>query len=408
MGAETRSNYYRYVITACDILIPNKEPMKLGIANILGFTIEKDFDNDYFPIFNLQLNLKNTQYYTIIENKTNVKFKIKLEKYAYNNESIVNYKETVFDTIFSVFIDDNSSFIDKSLYNKTEDMLGTVQNLNKYDFYLFKDNDITASKKIFNRVVSRANMTDCIVYLLSMSGSNNVLMTPLENNQVYDDIIIPPTTIIQSLIYLEKQYGFYSHGALFFYDFDTVYFIDKRAECTAYRTGEYTSIITQIYKKMNPNSKTPGNYKDPKTKSYTLYVSHDSMRMLTASIVNEQIQSKDINVIDSKYDTSTVVSPNTQSRNATQSSIVNNFHNKYLNNMINNAKYENDNVLSIDVNDVDLCCFTPNKKFIVSFEDKESNEKHKGNYRLSNYVFTFKKNGEFFVTNGVIQLKKTT
>ena len=80
MAAETRSYYYRYILSVCDILIPNKDTIRLNNPNILGFTIEKDFDNDYFPIFNLQLSLSQLQYYTILENKTTVRFKIRLEK----------------------------------------------------------------------------------------------------------------------------------------------------------------------------------------------------------------------------------------------------------------------------------------------------------------------------------------
>lgn len=408
MAAENKSSYYRYMITACDILIPNKDTIRLTTANILGFTIEKDFDNDFFPIFDLKLNINYSQYYTIIENKTTVKFKVKLEKFMYKDDAVINYKETVFDTIFSIFIDDNSSFLDKELYETSVKTLGSVENRITHDFYLFKDNDITSSKKVINRVARRAHMTDCIIYLLSTSGANNVLMSPLENNSIYDDIILPPTTVIQSLKYLEKQYGFYSHGALFFYDFDMVYFINKRAECTAYRTGEYKEVIIQIYKTLNSNAQTPGNFKDTKTKTYTLHISRGNVRMTTESMINEQTEGKNITVVDTKNNTSTTVTPNIQSRNDTNNTIVNNFHNPYLNKMIENAKYENDNIVTLDIYDVDIGCLTPNKKFLLSFEDKSIDQKHKGNYRLNHLLITFTKNGDFFISNGVIQLKKTT
>lgn len=408
MATENRSYYYKYMITECTIIIPNKNPINLHDDNILGFTIEKDYDNDYFPIFNLQLNLTFEQYYTIIDNKTNVKFKVRLEKGVYDEVSTSSYKSLVFDTVFSIFIDDNSAFFDKELYNKTKNLLGSAENRSTYDFYLFKDSDIKSSKKVINRVIRSSNMTNCIVYLLSKSGTTNLLMAPLDNREVYNDIILPPVTTIQSLLYLEKQYGFYNHGSLFFYDFDTVYFINKRAECTAYRTGEFKEVIVNVFKAMNPNSKTPGNYKDTKSKTYILHVTRDNINMTTSSIINDQLYGTNVNIINTKNNSTTVVSPKVQSRNNTSTYISNNFGNKYLPKMIENTKYEQDNIIDVALTDIDISCFTPNKKYIFSFEEKDVNIKYKGNYRLSNALFSFIKNGEYYTINGAVQFKKTT
>ena len=408
MAAETRSNYYRYIVSTCTILIPDKDPIHLENNNILGFAIEKDFDNDFFPIFDLQLSLPYTVYYSIVENKTTVRFKVKLEKYAYNDENKIKYKEVVFDTIFSTFIDDDISFMDKDLYEQTLKRLGTAENRGAYDFYLFKDADIKSSKKIINRVVTSSNMTNCIVYLLSKSGSTNVLMTPLDNSKVYNEILLPPTTVIQSISYLEKQFGFYNHGTILFYDFDTVYFINKRAECTAYRTGEFKDVIVYVFKSLSENAKTPGTFKDNETKTYTLHIAKDNTEMLTSSVVNDQITGTNVTVINPLHDSQSSVNPDVQSRNSTTTMLIDNFNNKYLNKMIDNAKYENDHIVEMTVTDVDLNCFAPNKKYIMSFEDKATHKAHSGNYRLSHMLFTFVKNGDFFITNGEVQFKKTT
>lgn len=408
MAAETRTNYYIYSIPICKILIPNSDPIDLHNDNILGFTIEKDYDNDYFPIFNLQLNLTYSQYYTIVNNKDTVRFKVRLEKTTYDEYGSSRYKEVVFDTNFSIFIEDNSSFFDKELHDKTISLLGTAENRSSYDFYLFKDTDITSSRKVINRVVDSSNMTNCIMYLLSKSGASNVLMTPLDNNSIYSDVILPPVKLIQAITYLEAHYGFYKHGTLFFYDFTTTYFINKRAECTAYRSGEFKDVIVTVFKAMNPNSKTPGNFKDSKSKTYTLHVTRDSMTMSSASIVADQIAGTNIGVINTKTNASIDVSPNITTRNSNQAYITNRFGNKYLPDIIKNNKYENDNIVDISLVDVDINCFEPNKKFILSFEDKSINVKHSGNYRLSYSLFTFIKQGDYYSVNGQIQLKKTT
>jgi len=408
MPAETRSNFYLYKITNCSILIPGMNPIVLHNDNILGMVIEKDYDNYYFPIFNLKLSLPYSEYFTIIENKTTVKFKVRLEKATYDEISVDYYTEVVFDSTFSIFTDVNSAFFDKELYNQTTNILGTVENRGVFDFYLFKDNDITSSRKIINRVVSESNMSNCIVYLLSKSGTTNLLMTPLDNREVYRDIILPPLSVIKSISYLEKYFGFYKHGALFFYDFNTTYFINKCAECNAYRSGEYKEVIVTVFKSISANAKTPGNFKDNKTKTYTLYVTRDSIEMVTESVIADQVYGTNINIIDTKANTKTEIHPNIQTRNNNSGYILNNYNNKYLADMLTNRKYENDNIINIALTDVDIECFEPNKKYIMNFEEKEINIKHNGKYRLSYSLFTFTKQGEYFAISGNVQFKKTT
>ena len=130
--------------------------------------------------------------------------------------------------------------------------------------------------------------------------------------------------------------------------------------------------------------------------------------MSTESILNEQLVGKNVNLIDTTQNTTNEVNPDVTSRMETMTNITNNFDNKYLAKMIENYKYENDHIVNMTVHDVDVGCFTPNKKFILSFEDKEVNIRHKGNYRLSYSLFTFIKNGEYFTISGAVQFKKTT
>lgn len=407
MAAETKSSFYRYIVKTCAILIPKKDPIQLDNPNILGFFIEKDFDNNYFPIFGIQLNLTFNQYYSIIENKENLKIKIRLEKVICDETSTSKFTEVEFDDIFTAFISDDTSFLDKENYEKAMKTLGSAENRGSYEFYLFKDSDITASKKVFNRVISKANLATCITYLLSKSGSKNLLMTQLDNNNLYTDIILPPLSIIQSINYLEKCYGFYENGTIFFYDFDVIYFINRKSDCTAYRNGEYKNVIINIFKATNPNAKTPGTYKDTKTKTYILHVGKDNISMRTDSLINDQITGTNVTIIDTKNNTSSTVKPDVRTKNSNTSYISDNFNNKYIPKMIENSKYENDHIVNIAFNDIDIGCLTPNKKFNLTFEDKEFHNNHSGYYRLSKYISVFSKQGEYYSTKGTAVLKKT-
>ena len=52
-------------------------------------------------------------------------------------------------------------------------------------------------------------------------------------------------------------------------------------------------------------------------------------------------------------------------------------------------------------------CLTPNKKYTLTFEDKEINEKYSGNYRLCSYNMLFIQQGSEFNIQANVTMKKT-
>lgn len=406
---ETRSNFYRYMMTKFDVIIPDEEPMKLGTANIVSFRIERDYDNLFFPIFQVMLRIDYPLYYKIVKNKNKVKFNVKLESYQYTPTREIKFRETVFDTTFTLYTEDNNYFTDENKLYKT--MMNITDNQltgGIIELYLFKEDDIDASRKVFNKVISSSTMTDAVVYMLSKSGINKVLMTPMQNTSTYNEILLLPTSVIMNMINLEHKYGFYKNGAVFFYDFSNVYLLSKTATANTFRTNEYTDVIVEIYKTNNNRHFTPGNYKDNITKTYTLHVNREHVSFATSSIVENETTGTDTTIVDGQSNTTKTVSPDVEVRgNKNTKTMVDTTGNKYLNTMIENKKIEDANKLSINIVDFDIAILTPNKKFSLSFEDKVAQKRYGGDYRLSSEVLLFTKEDEYaYSIEGVVTLKK--
>ena len=387
---QTNSSFYRYMVTKCELLFPNEEPFELKGDKIRGLKIEKDFDNYFFPIFSIDLFIDQMLYYKIVSMKTEVKFRIKVEKHKKSviMDGTCEFNELIIDSTFGIYINDDSFFINEDLYkaaqaNGTSSMTGAL-----HTFYLFKDSDLSSSKKTINAVLEDVTMTDTIAYILSASGSDNGLLA--------------------MTIEGEKQYGFYNNGSVLFYDFDRTYMLSRTAKLTAYETGEYSNVTVTCFKRSNRNSATPGSYRDDANYSYVLHISQDNIELYNNAIIDDQTSGSNIKLINPTSGNVSYINPDVETRNKTRSKvIVNNLGNKFLSSAIENAKYENAHIINITVFDFDYMCLTPNKKYTLTFEDKEVNEKYSGNYRLCSYNMLFIQQGAEFNIQANVTMKKT-
>lgn len=404
MAIDIKTSFYRYILSAFDILIPGKEPFDAS-TYVTAMFIEKDYDNDMFPVFGVGIDLNFIRYYDIVENKSTVKFRVKLDRYEYDNtadEDQVKYRENVFDSLFGIYIDDDSAFLNKDMYNEATSSLAMSENetLQTYEFYLFIEEDLAASKTIINSVIGNCTMTDGAAYLLSQSGSKRVLMSPMDNIQRYSEVLLPPLPTWKNILYLEEQYGFYKYGTLYFYDHDRTYFIDRGPDCTAWANGEIKNVTMTCLKSTKNDVLLPGTYINKAENTYELKIFMNLITMKSHSIQEDQITATDVTVINPKDGNIVEIHPDIDARIGNKTFVVNNYNNPYLNNMIEYNKYQNDHILDAQLFDIDVCCLSPNKRFNFAFEDKSVHAVHGGVYRLSSSFFKFDllSAGEFSVS----------
>jgi len=411
-GTPNVMQFYRYNVDSFDIIFPNDpNPVNMDPKQITVISLERDFDNDYFPILRVNMTMDPNLYFKILSNKLGVKIRMRMQKSIFDAKKAFRFKRDVFNDVFSVFIDDNTPNIDKNQQKtskETEKSQKTPRDLNnEVSFYLFKESDLLNSKKIINAVLSSASLVDAVTYCLSTSGFNRVLMSPFDNRGSVKELVLPPLTVLGELLYLEQQYGFYNKGSLIFFDVDASYIIDRNPTCTAYRRDEFRQTIFTIKDPTNAHSFNPGSLINEKEKRFFINVTPGSINMYNDSIINDQIDGNNLITINPYSGTVKTINSNAIQRGGGSYKIlVNRYNNNFINEAEAHRRRENGNVVHVSLNDFDIESLSPNKEFIFLFQDTEINKSHSGNYRISKSVVTFGKSGEEFIITGFAEFKK--
>lgn len=406
------NTFYRYALTSFQILFNGEEPISINPAEIKSLSIEKDFDEDLYSILHVNVILKPTIYYKILKNKSTVKFRVRFDTYKYDKDKPENkIKKTIFNEIFSIFLDESTPFFNEENYKKAEDAQNgqmMTDFANSFDLFLFKDADVSAASNVINYVISSSNMQTVVAFLLSRVGVRKVLMAPFNNTSSYNEIILPPLKLISELSYLEKMYGFYTDGSMIFFDFDCLYFINKSSACKAFRTNEYKQVVINIKKMSNNDAFTPGNYVDSENKKYYLNIPRDNVKLHTDTLIENQVNGSTLSILDTERNSISTLDTASEVRgSSTKNVIINNYGNSYTNTDLQARKKENATIVSAMASDFDINIITPNKEFMFIYENTEYNKKFGGKHRISKAVFTFDKlaNDEFSV-KGTFIFKK--
>jgi hypothetical protein len=397
-GANTNNViYYKYKIVRIDILIPGKDTITVSYNNIGGIIIEKDFDNCIHPIFEIKLALHPIDIYDILDNKDTVKFNIRLDKYAFSSENNNEYlyRDLSFNETFTIYMDDNTVQMDKELYKKTKEVKGNRVDIDDisetYSFFLFKEKDIDSARLMINNIITDCNMTDVITYLLSSSGCNNVLMTPMDNQNTYNEIILYPVTLLDNITRLDHHYGFYRYGLLFFMDINRIYFIDKRGRNTAYSRGEFTDVFIYSYRASRQESMSGGFEVSKSEKMYKMNILTSMISMKTSGYIMNETIGTNLIMVDSLNDNINEVDVDIKHKGSSKSVVVDRLENghdtnEYIEFESNARLKEGESIFEVSFAGIDMDILTPNKRYTFVFEDSENQKRVGGVYRLSRVI----------------------
>lgn len=404
--------YERYLIESFEIILPGEEPEKVLPNHINSFNIIKNYDSDCFPIFAVNLSIKTLLYHKIISHKEEVKFRVRLDKYVLNPDTPVKVTKNIFNELFSIYINEDTPFMDKDMYENTKNIdggtTGPTDFLPSVDLYLFKDKDLSNSKVVTNKIVKNSSLMTIVAYLLSNSGFNKILMDSFDNKSQMNDLIIPPFPLVKTLYYLESQFGYYSSGSVIFFDYDCGYFLKKQSKCTAFRPKEYKQTVFTVYKSSNPESTSPGFYEDEKTKKFYINIAQSSIEISTNSIVLNQLEGHTHVQIDPMSGSTSQQTLDMKRIGKSAMKIdVNTTANPFKQSMENTERLENAVTLNVTAGDFDMDAITPNKEFMFIFEDQEINSNYGGKYRVSSASYSFKKSGDEFMITGNLTMKRT-
>lgn len=398
---------YNYNVQAVQLMLPDKSIINLDPIRISDIELTRDYDNYFFPIFKFTMVLSADIYYTILENKTDIKIRIRMQ-YRNSNK---DYTKLLFNEIFSIYIDNNTPDLNKELRKTSDEVVSKNKNGNLSDFgtsielYLFREDYLTYSNKIINKIIKSGSMLDTITFLLYSCGiRKNVLMENLDNRKIYSEILIPPLKLIPCLAYLENQFGFFNTYTTFFFDINYIYLLSKKSGCNVWRKGEVKTVVLHIFSNGTDYNFMNGSYY--KDNQYHINVTKDSFVIESETVSRDAIEGTNRLMINNiNGDVNEIKSSSIQRGSGNYKVVVNKYDNPFL---INAEKNNNEdaNILSVKIVDYDILNITPNKEFKVIFEDSKLSKEYGGIYRLTSNTSIFAKEGTEYTLKSVLELRK--
>jgi hypothetical protein len=406
------------------IIMNGKDKIVMDPTNVLSIEYINDYEKSLFAILKIVLRIDVRKKIYMLSNKRDIKCKLEIDKIGYDVdlENIITNPEPAISAVFSVYFNDDDESTDpealkKRLNMNTSDTPSDTQNMNdenyfetqnSIDLFLFNPTLLKASRHLHNEIYTSGTFQNIIGHMLTVSKHDKVLMSRVENTEVYNELLLPANPIYKNLLYLDQYYGLYKTGAIIYYDIDVLYILNTNGKVTAKRKGEWTESSFLIPELENgiPGS---GMIRQPGENIFYLTVAEGDVSPQKTSIMKNVDAGSKVKIAMSDGTTVNTVTSN-QSYIDTQNTSVTHVKkdNKYTGSVLQARMQENEAVIYITGNNLDINAFTPNKTFRIIYDEQSKHTKYKGEYRLAYAYHCIRAESEHFSSaSHHIILKKT-
>lgn len=420
ISSEDTKEIWKYEVTEFTILYASST-YNVPVERITALDIVNDYEKNIVPIMKLNMTIEPSVYNEIIKNKQNIKLKIRMQKFYTEpgSEEKSLKRDYILDT-FNLIIDEQDvnvdNFIDKETKknkntnepkNDTNELNHQLANNN--EFYLYKQDTLSAMRWALNNVLVNCTMVGAISYVAAIVGLKNIVMSPLENNQVYPEVLLPPQSALNTLQYLDTNFGFYKAGTLMYFAEDYGYILNYKGGCTAWRKDEIKDTTILI-----PNK--GGTYgtlscsltkKGQENERKFIVVRADNVTISNDSISNNVTEGNNATIINNTTQTTSNTTSGAEGAGVSNTNVITtSSNNPWLADTFATQKSANSIVISCGCSDFDINVIAPNKRFTFIFEDTSNTEKFKGEYTIASSNINFKKDGNDFTINASMTFKK--
>lgn len=410
----------KWFYTVNEILIRSgDDEMIIPSERITHMSLKCLYESNMFPVFSITVVLESSKYFTILKNKKKSTFKLNVSKsFRYNGNEEDSLFRNFINQSFALILDDDdvdSNSTSKRLeassdYNEMikKDNNDLYYTDNEVTFYLFPISAIDNAKTTVNAILKNATLQDAVAYILSQAKFNNVLMTPFDNKDKKEIIVIPPMQASKALQFLDTYYGFYKSGAMYFCDFDYFYILKYN----------YDSQTTAKNENIDVNIIIPDLEADKlgdlcgtlqsSNNTYQIISSATSISIRNNSVSTNAIYGTDVMTIDNYSGDikNSNVKVETASGTSNKSIIENKTENEWITEIHASQIESQSTVVTITLVDIDISILKPNKRFKIIFEDPLYTDKYKGVFILSEYTAEFVKSGTSLKVSAICSFKR--
>ena len=421
----------KYQVPVLSFILEDKE-VEITSTDIVSFTKFDDYDKNVRSMFKIVIRVDRRKKLWLIKNKRKIICKFQLDiigldpvdSSSNENENVIIPQEEVFNLEFGIFFNEDEEKTDNELAsastnidevgnpNPNEDL--ETENYGEFEnyleIYLFNLELLNPSNTMCNEVYSKDTLQQMVSHILTKSGHKKVLMSPFENNKVYNELLVPAHPVYEALAYLDQYYGFYEKGSIIYYDIDTLYILNTNGKVTAKAEDEWPE-TTILVNKHSYSSAEQGMLRRTGEKINYIQIQETDLHINKPSIIQNDTVGSDLTMVTIDGTDITEIKAD-QSYIDKRNKRVKYFRkgdNQYTGKTLEARMEENEIVIQIAAANLDIRAFTPNKIFTLIFDDEEKQEKYgKWNYRISSVYHHFQIEGPLWITSiHEFVLKKT-
>lgn len=361
-------------------------------AMVKSIIIDYNYDKHYMPVIYMTVAFTMELYLTVVDNANDGRFIINMKKFVNDNSTI---KKDFIKSSFAYFIPTNMN----KRFKKSEDeekQSYITCTIGLIDMKLLENNNLN-----FNGVFKSTNNVSLAQFAVK---NMNMVFEPFSNIQKIDQLLVPPmSTVYKFLKYVDGIYPFYNTPFRFFMDFNETYLLSENGNPVDKRDRQYNkinvSVITEEYINMDEYK---GVIINDKNQLYYIYADLNDTILKVNRYVGKDM-TKIIGVDNEGYVSTMEVNTERGAKDkdkqefiySTTQSAINNYKKGLENSLI---------TLTFAKSDIDTSIITPNKRIVV--RNYETNSKYNGNYLLSNKQDIFTPNGNEYIINTRVSLRK--
>ena len=363
--------------------------------------IDRSFDSNNMPVIAVSCNIERDILDMMIQNANDNIVELGIFRYDASNQNDNITKKYIYDRFIYFLGDDISQTAELDYGNGQQH---TREKYKEVTMWLIQQDAVNNNRKVINGIFKNATTNSLILQITNYVG--NTVLEPVDYDNKYEQIIIPPTnSISQYIAFLNNNLSvFYDTGYRFFIDLDMTYIMSSSGKPVQTKNQNIFTVEINVTNIIPDEDSESGMIVDKRNGKYIVNVPLANVNFTKNNITNKMVNK--ITTIDSSGN----VEEKTIEGNDTR---VTSMMNKIVNlsnndqNAINNiaADYELNNVfLSITKNDLDASIFTMNKEYIITMD--EDHEEYSGRYLLSAVKQFFVKQNDYCVMTTILMFKK--
>lgn len=384
---------YRYTVYM-NILYSDGSVENIDSNNITGISVEDYYENSRLPIFRLSLIMEYNTIFKIIKDKNDILFQIRLQKYhcrvGTKHKSLVS---DVFNKTFGIYIDETPEDLQRKIKRMSGNKSDTKKldkMTNSMDIYLFDCDIVNGLLKSSNMIINNIDINTLVSYLLYQANCKKILMSPVDNRNIYDTIILPPQSIYENIKYLDAYYGFYKTGMLLYFGLDRSYMLRYGPYSDAVADNEYHDTTILISEKGSDDTSQNGSIIREGESTNYIAASNATVQFINNIVALDVITGTDATIIDASNNKLDTFKSNYETRgDGKYSYIYNDTMNDYRVDTYSQQVKGQECQLNFAVSDYDIAAVTPNKNINIVFEDLTLNDKYNGVYKTASAVHKF-------------------